>query len=232
MEIGTMLGDAFEYTKTALLGQWLRWLILLVGTVIFPILLGYTLHVYRGGRAPPDPQDWILVCIDGIRLFVVQLVYAIPVVIISIALNLAFLIPVSVVSGPGGSIEGAAGSAALLVIAALAILELVLSIAISLVSLIASVRFARTGSFGEAFNIRAVLAHIGRIGWGSYILALIALYIALMVFVLVMMLVGVLTLGIGFLLLIPLSPALSIFVARYITLVYDSAASGDQPVPA
>ena len=223
MEIGTMLGDAFEYTKAALLGKWLRWLILLIGTIVFPILLGYTVLVYRGERTPPDPQDWVQVFIDGIKLFVVQLVYALPVIIISIALNLAFFVPVSVVSGPEGSIDGTAGGAAMLIFAGLSILQLVLSIAISLISLIASVRFARTDSFGEAFNFQAILDHIGRIGWGSYIIALIALYVALFAFVFVMMVVGVLTLGIGFVLFIALSPALSVFVARYVALVYDSA---------
>ena len=223
MEIGTMLGDAFEYTKAALLGKWLRWLILLIGTIVFPILLGYTVLVYRGERTPPDPQDWVQVFIDGIKLFVVQFVYAIPVIIISIALNLAFFVPVSVVSGPEGSIDGTAGGAAMLIFAGLSILQLVLSIAISLISLIASVRFARTDSFGEAFNFQAILDHIGRIGWGSYIIALIALYVALFAFVFVMMVVGVLTLGIGFVLFIALSPALSVFVARYVALVYDSA---------
>lgn len=230
MEIGTTLGDAFEYTKAALLGKWLRWLILLVGTIIFPIMLGYTFLIYRGERTPPDPQDWVQVFIDGIKLFVVQFVYAIPVIIISIALNLAFFVPVSVVSGPEGSIDGTAGGAAMLIFAALSLVQLVLSLLISLVSLIGSVRFARTDSFGEAFNFGAILDHIGRIGWGSYIIALIALYIAILAFVFVMMLVGVLTLGIGFILFVALSPALSIFTARYVALLYDSAASAEDRV--
>ena len=225
-----MLGDSFEYTKDALIDKWVRWLILAIGTIIFPIILGYTLRVYQGEPYPPDPEDWVAVFIDGIKLFVVQLVYAIPVIIISIALNLAFFIPASVVSGPEGSIDGTAGGAAMLIFAVLSILQLVLSIAISLVSLIASVRFARTDSFGEAFNFQAILDHIGRIGWGSYIIALIALYIAILAYVFVMMLVGVLTLGIGFILFVALSPALSIFVARYVTLVYDSAVPAEDPV--
>ncbi len=230
MEIGTMLGDAFEYTKAALLGQWVRWLILLVGTVVFPILLGYTLLVYRGERTPPDPQDWVQVFIDGIKLFVVQLVYALPVIVISIALNLAFFIPVSVISGPEGSIDGATAGGATLVFALLSLVQLVLSLMISLVSLMASVRFARTDSFGEAFNFQAILDHIGRIGWGSYIIALIALYIALFAFIFVMMVVGVLTLGIGFILFVALSPALSVFVARYVALIYDSALLAEDQV--
>ncbi len=113
MEIGAMLSDSFEYTKEALVGQWTRWLILLVGTIIFPILLGYTLLVYRGERTPPDPQDWVAVFVDGIKLFIVQLVYAIPVIILSMAVNLAYFIPYSVVSGPDVSMDGGASGAAM-----------------------------------------------------------------------------------------------------------------------
>ncbi len=227
MEIGTMLGDSFEYTKDALVGKWMRWLILLVGTIVFPILLGYTLLVYRGERSPPDPQDWVAVFIDGVKLFVVQLVYAIPVIILSIAINLAIFIPFSVVSGPEGTMDGGASGAAVGLALVLGLVQIVLSIAISLVSLIASIRFARTDSFGEAFNFSAILAHIGRIGWGSYIVALIVLYVALFAVGVVLMILGVLTLGLGFLLFFALAPAFSIFVARYVTLIYDSA-----PAPA
>ncbi len=179
MEIGTMLGDAYEYTKEALVGHWMRWLILLVGTIIFPIILGYTVLVYRGDRTPPDPQDWVAVFVDGIKLFVVQLIYALPVIVINLVMNMLVLLPVTATSGPGGTpsepMSGALVGAAVLIFVVLA----VVSILVSLISMMASVRFARTDSIGEAFNFSAILAHIGRIGWGSYIIALIVLYVAL-----------------------------------------------------
>lgn len=220
-----MLGDAFEYTKEALVGKWMRWLILLVGTIIFPIILGYTLRIYRGERTPPDPDDWVAVFIDGIKLFVVQLVYALPVILLAIAINLAIFMPFSVVAGSGGQIYNGISGAAIGIAVVLGLLLIIFSIAISLISVIASVRFARTDSFGEAFNISAILAHIGRIGWGSYILALVVLYLALFAITVVLMVLGVLTLGLGFLLFFALAPAFSIFTARYVTLIYDSAAA-------
>jgi hypothetical protein len=227
MEIGAMLGDAYEYTKEALVGHWMRWLILLVGTIIFPIILGYTVLVYRGERTPPDPQDWVAVFVDGIKLFVVQLIYALPVLVINLVLNMLVLMPVTATSGPGGTpsepISGALVGAAVLIFVVLA----VVSILVSLISMMASVRFARTDSIGEAFNFSAILAHIGRIGWGSYIIALIVLYVVLFAVVVVLTVLGVLTLGLGFLLFLALAPAFSIFVARYVTQIYDSA-----PAPA
>ncbi|NLX48972.1 MAG: hypothetical protein GXY82_03680 [Methanospirillum sp.] len=54
MDIGTLLGDALEYTREALVDRWMRWLILIVGSIIFPVILGYTLLVYRGALRRPD----------------------------------------------------------------------------------------------------------------------------------------------------------------------------------
>jgi hypothetical protein len=227
MEIGTMFGDAYEYTREALVGNWIRWLILLVGTIVFPIVLGYTLLVYRGERTPPDPQDWVAVFIDGVKLFVVQLIYAAPVILINFVLNALIFLPIASTSSQDGAMPPAASGALIAVGLLIFVILAVVSIAISLVSMMASIRFARTDSFGEAFNLSAILAHIGRIGWGSYILALIVLYLALIAVVVVLMILGILTLGIGFLLFLALAPAFSIFVARYVTLIYDSA-----PAPA
>jgi hypothetical protein len=88
-----------------------------------------------------------------------------------------------------------------------------------------SVRFARTGSMGEAFNFSAILAHIGKIGWLSYIFALIVLALVAFVVAVILSVIPV----IGQILLFILSPAISIFAARYVTLVYDSVPAGTPP---
>ena len=71
---------------------------------------------------------------------------------------------------------------------------------------------------GEAFNFSAILDRIGKIGWGSYIIALIVVAIVACIIGFVLSAIPV----IGGLLLIIVIPALAIFVARFITLVYDS----------
>ena len=53
----------------------------------------------------------------------------------------------------------------------------VLAIIIALFEMIGIVRFARTGSIGEAFNFSAILATIGKIGWVPYIIALVVLMV-------------------------------------------------------
>ena len=216
MDIGTMLGDSFEYTKDALVDKWMRWLILLVGTIIFPIILGYTLRVYRGEPYPPDPEDWVAVFIDGIKLFIVELIWALPVIIV----GLLFFGGALAMMASGSDAAAAAGIGTMLI--GIPIL-LIVTLVVALFAAMGAVRFARTDSFGEAFNVRAILTHIGRIVWGSYIIALVVL---MAVFIVISFVLGIIPV-IGWVISFVIGPALSIFGARYVTLLYDSA-----PAPA
>jgi hypothetical protein len=216
MDIGTMLGDSFEYVEEALVGKWMRWLILLVGTIIFPIILGYTILIYRGEPRPPEPRDWLSVFIDGIKLFIVELIWAIPVIIVL----LIFFGGAVALMMSGSDTATAAGIGTMLI--GIPIL-LIVTIVVALFATMGAVRFARTDSFGEAFNVSAILAHIGRIGWGHYIIALIVVMFVVGVISFVLAIIPV----IGWLISIIIGPAISIFAARYITLLYDSA-----PAPA
>ncbi len=211
-----MLGDSFEYTKEALIDKYMRWLILIIGTIIFPITLGYTLRIYRGDRTPPETDDLVGLFVDGVKLFVVELIWALPVIIVAVIVfggSAALMMSGSnaaVAAGVGGMFLGF-------------LLVLVVGIIVSLFAAMGAVRFARTNSFGEAFNFSAILAHIGRIGWGPYVIALVVLGVVLAVINAVLSIIPI----IGWLISLVLAPAFAIFGARYITLLYDSA-----PAPA
>ena len=65
----------------------------------------------------------------------------------------------NVMAVPGYSTAGMAGAGIL------GLLNLLLTIAISILLPIALITFARSGNFRDAFDIKAILGHIGRIGW-------------------------------------------------------------------
>jgi len=45
-----MLGDSFEYTKEALMGKWIKWILLII-----PFMApGYTLQIYKGTKPAPE----------------------------------------------------------------------------------------------------------------------------------------------------------------------------------
>jgi len=227
MDYGAMLGDAYAYTVDALWGKWARWLLLLVSCIIFPLILGYTMEIYRGKRPAPEPQDWAKLFIDGLKLFVAGLIYAIPVILVFVIFGgFALLSLISSAAATGNpdivatNPELFAGSLGLFFIGIL--IAAVLGILISLISTIGMIRFARTDRIGEAFNFSAILDTIGRIGWANYIVALIILWVVAVAFGIVVNIFGLIPF-LGVLLMLVIIPAVVIFQARYLTRVYESA---------
>src|SRR4030042_1568403 len=59
MDYGKMLGEAFEYAQEGLVGKWMKWLLLLVATILLALpLLGYELKILRGEKPAPEVSDW------------------------------------------------------------------------------------------------------------------------------------------------------------------------------
>lgn len=75
-----------QYAKNGLAGKWMKWLLLLISCVIFPLIMGYMMRIYRGANPSPEPDDWGTMFIDGIKLFIVAIIYALPVIILEIAI--------------------------------------------------------------------------------------------------------------------------------------------------
>jgi hypothetical protein len=215
MDYGSMLGNSFEYAKDAVMGKWMKWIFLGIATIIFPLIMGYIMEIYRGKSPAPEFEDWVKLFIDGIKLFIVQIIYGIPVfIVMAIFLGGSFAL---MASGSDAAVAAGAGSMLLGIL-----ITIVVAFIIGLIAAFGFIRFARTDSFGEAFNISAILAHIGAVGWGSYIIALIVLWIAVMVIGFVLGILMIIPL-IGWLIAFFLYPVIAIFTARYMTLIYESA---------
>lgn len=194
---------------------------LIVAFILGAFYSGYQVKIYRGETPLPDVSGFGKMFFDGIRYFVIEIIYAIPVLIlIGVTLGTAFMSILS--AGPdfeawlpilGGVLLGT-------------LIALIVGFIIGLFSIIGIVRFARTGSVGEAFNFHAILETIRRIGWGGYILALI---IVIVIIVIVEIVLGIIP-YIGWILQLILSPFITVFFARYIALLYDSGQpSAEQP---
>ena len=99
----------------------------------------------------------------------------------------------------------------------------VLAIIIAVFEVIGIVRFARTGSIGEAFNFSAILATINKIGWVPYIIALIVLIDRCGI--IVGIIVGILMMipFLGIIIYLCLIAPITLLFMRYICLLYDSA---------
>jgi hypothetical protein len=224
MDFATMLSDSFAYTKEAVVGKWMQWLLLVVATVLLCLpLLGYTLKVYRGEKPAPEVSDWGTLFVDGIKYAIVSLVWAIPLIILFVVLIGAALLPF--ITTTSASVSSASyGNPAVLLGALGLYLVVVVIVGFFTVffSTIGIIRFARTGSMGEAFNFREIAATIGKIGWGSYILALVVLFIAMVVIEIVITILGMIPV-LGIIIQIVFIAPVSLFEARYLSQVYDAA---------
>ncbi len=217
MDYGNMLGDSFAYAKDAISGKWKEYLLFLIATLLLTIpLLGYCLKVFRGEKPAPEVDGWGTLIVDGIKYFIVSLIWMLPALVIAI-----FVIGAGVAAyivNPAALMEIIGG--VLIGIVAFVIVAIITG----LLATIGIIRFARTGSMGEAFNFSAIIETIGKIGWINYIVAMIVIAIVELVFIGVIECLNFLVspylgLFVEFLLLAPFT----LLMSRYFCLVYDSA---------
>ena len=216
MDYGSMLGESFAYAKDAVVGKWMQWLLLIIATVVFCIpLLGYVVRVLRGDKPAPEVNDWVALVIDGIKYLVITIIYSLPaLVIFFVTVGTSFIAllsgePSDVLAGMEGLLFGF-------------VLVLIVGVICALFGTMGLLRFARTGSTGEAFNFPEIKDTIGRIGWGAYVVALLIIMVVqffIGIVIGIIMMVPVLGFVIEFILVAPIA----IFEARYLALVYERA---------
>lgn len=215
MDIGKMLGEAYEYTKEGLVGKWVKWILLAICAIIFPLLYGYIVRILKGVKPAPELEDWVGLFIDGIKLFIIALIYTIPVIIVLLLLGGGSLLAMS--SQDPAVIMAAVGTFLVGILAAV-----IVGIIVFLFAIIGAIRFARMDSMGEAFNFNAILETIGKIGWGSYIIAVIAVYIVVFIVEFVIAIIMAIPI-LGWIIGLLASPAIGIFMARYFAVLYEGS---------
>jgi len=235
MDYSNVLEDAFHYTKEGIFGCANRWMKLVLAIICLGIPMnGYVMRIYRGADPAPEVDQWGTLFVDGLKLIIVGIIYAIPVMIVWAFVYGGMML--TLMQGNTAALEHWSPNFGLMGI--MYLLEIIIAIIMPVVA----IRFARTGSFSEAFNIGAILETIKKIGWISYLIALvlITLVIAIPVCIIIvgMILIGgisMVMLGgnpvalLGFiaaaiLIVLILAPLFSVFQARYMTRIYDSAA--------
>jgi hypothetical protein len=238
MDFGNMLGDAFTYTKEGVFKNMNRWTKLILAIICLGLPFnGYILRIYRGETPAPDVDRWGTLFVDGLKLLAIGIVYAIPMMILWVLIYGQFFL--GIFSGNLDENAMASFEPDFLLMMVFYIIE----IAITLLMPVASIRFARTGTFTEAFNFSAIFGTIGGIGWLNYIIALILVYIVVSIPIIILiagfiivggaslfilkdagvfLFLGLLVLMI--LLILALAPLFGVFQARYLTRLYDRAA--------
>jgi hypothetical protein len=240
MDFGMILDDALAFTKQGVFENSDRWLNLIIAILCLGIPLnGYVMRVYRNIQPAPEVDHWGSLFVDGLKLILLGLVYAIPVFILyAIMYGSIFL---AAMSESPTHLDTAMKSGWAPNIG-LVVLIFLVEIAIGFIMPVASIRFARTNSFSEGFNVGAILNYIGKIGWINYIIALVLITLVIAIPICILVLGFILLAGItmvifklnsiailGFILatiliILILAPLFAVFQARYMARVYESVA--------
>jgi len=225
MDYGNLISRSLDYTKEALWGEWRRWLVLVILSLIqtftlflIPLASGYIVRVLSGRRPAPDVNEWGRLFVDGWKLNIITLIYLIPVILVLAVFG--GVAAISAIAARGLDNPDVWASAVAAAVTGIVIAAVVWVI-ISFISMFAIVRFAHTGSFLQAFSFGAIFSHIGRIGWGSWIVAVIILALIGLVYAVVTGLIISVPVA-GWIVNLFLGVAYGIFHARYLVEAYES----------
>ncbi|MDD1715565.1 MAG: DUF4013 domain-containing protein [Methanolinea sp.] len=202
----------------------------IIAIILGAFYMGYLVKIFRGEAPLPPVSGFGKLFIDGIKYLIIEVIYLIPVLIIlavtaGAAIMAALPTLMAMPSEPNLDVLMPALMPIIGGVIVGILIAVIVGIILWLFAIVGIVRFARTGRIGEAFNFGAILATIGKIGWGTYILALIIMAVLLTIVVLI---IGIIP-YIGSIIQIIVSPFISIFTARYICLLYNSAGAEVPP---
>ena len=77
MRIGEKISNSIEFTNEALFGKWVRWIMLVIASIVMPIMYGYTVRIMRGVQPAYEEESFFSLFIDGVKLLVIYLIYMI-----------------------------------------------------------------------------------------------------------------------------------------------------------
>jgi hypothetical protein len=231
MDVGDIISDSIKYPSSS----WGKVLILGIITIAsilivpFFLLLGYMFRIIKATLAGidelPEFDEIGDMFVDGLKVFVVGFVYAIPVWILSAIFGL-------VTGGNSATAVTSLGTGYALAFILGNIVFLIIAVIIGLIELMAIANMAyNDGDLGTAFRFSEILDIIAAIGWGKYIVT----YIVIVILAAIGWMIGVFTMFIiiGFILLpLVIIPYVVMFEARGIGLLFTEAmeTSAEEPL--
>lgn len=235
MDIGDVVSDSLKYPSSDFKKVVILGLLFLISFLIVPIFLalGYIFRALKASLAGveelPDFDEWGEMLVDGIKVFLVQLVYVLPAIIIG-ALSLlslwSSLWSLTYMSQASGTtltpdmVFGILGGTALvgLIIAGIYTLLIYPIMAVAIGNMA-----YYNGEFGAAFRFSEIMSTISKIGWVDLIIWYVVVLIIGIVISFVGSILAIIPI-IGWLILIFLIyPYIYLFYARAISWLYASA---------
>ncbi len=215
MDLGDVFQNAFDYAKMMAkdAGRWIVLIILGVIPIVNLVVFGYGARVVKetpGSSSPPALERYMDLWVKGLMVVIVYVIYAlIPLILLGL--------------GIGSLVAGIVVFPLALVGAVVFIVAgIVLAFLVAIISSMGIVHMIKNDQFGKAFAFKEITEIIRKIGWGRYLLWLVAVFVIGLIF-------G--ALGnipyIGWLITVILIPPYTVFIARSAGLIYE----GELPSP-
>ncbi|MGB9717399.1 MAG: DUF4013 domain-containing protein [Thermoproteota archaeon] len=216
MEIFESFSKSVDYVSK-LLSRGAEFIVMIIVNII-PIVnfifLGYCVKIFKEGPAkdePPKFENFGELFGDGLKIFVVVLLWALVPIIILVA-AFALTVPWYWI---GGGLSFARLGATLIIAILIALLA---GICVGIFGVIGVLLTAKTGEIAKGFSFQQIMAVINSVGFANHVIwVVVAAIIAFIVG-----LVGTVPL-IGWLIALVASPLLATFLVRAATLFYSDA---------
>lgn len=223
-----IIDSAFSSTKEGFVGEWMKWILLIVCTFIqlitlgiVPVLNGYIVRVFSGNNTAPEVNQWGKLFIDGWKYNIVAILYMIPAIIIAVVLGFFAILPATMGFFTTGNTDEIMAIIGTLLTGVL--LTFVVILLLTLFMYMGLVRLGKTGSIGEAFNFGAINKQINEgVGWLGYIGYFILLWFIAVIYVVIISLLSLIP-YVGLIFAIILTPLLAVFIAYYMKNIYEAS---------
>ena len=220
MKLDVNLTESIDYTKMlfADLGRLLILVILDIIPIVNFVVLGYLGNVIKEPRDSeqlPPLDNYFELWIQGLKIFVASIIFMIIPLIL--AIPFIFLVALAWISIPFLATVGWFLAIVLVIGGVLLAFFLAIILVMAIVNMLKKDSFDKAFAFGEIFGI------IGKVGWGTYILWL------LIIFVCSIIVAGIGAIPvIGWILSLLIAPIFGVFVARSASLVYSEATATEE----
>lgn len=220
MKLDVNLTESIDYTKMlfADLGRLLILVILDIIPIVNFVVLGYLGNVIKEPRDSeqlPPLDNYFELWIQGLKIFVASIIFMIIPLIL--AIPFIFLVALAWISIPFLATVGWFLAIVLVIGGVLLAFFLAIILVMAIVNMLKKDSFSKAFAFGEIFDV------IGEVGWGTYILWL------LIIFVCSIIVAGIGAIPvIGWILSLLIAPIFGVFVARSASLVYSEATATEE----
>lgn len=220
MKLDVNLTESIDYTQMlfADLGRLLILVILDIIPIVNFVVLGYLGNVIKEPRDSeqlPPLDNYFELWIQGLKIFVASIVFMIIPLIL--AIPFIFLVALSWISIPFLATVGWILAILLLIVGVLLAFFLAIILVMAIVNMLKKDSFGKAFAFGEIFDV------IGKVGWGTYILWLLIIFICSII---------VAGIGgipiIGWILSLLIAPIFGVFAARSASLVYSEVTTTEE----